>query len=208
MKGRTGRPAGKQGAELLDVARALFLAHGFAGSTMGDVAALAGVSKASLYGEHPSKSSLFEAVVTDWSRRGRNAMRPHLDALEASTDIEQGLRQFASVLSAAVLSDEVAGMRRLVAAEAHQFPDVAALYLTTSWQTNIHALAETLSALTARGLLDADDPATAAEDLVWLTVGRDLNAATITARSPSPPNQVQICAAVSTFLARYGSTTS
>ncbi len=200
---RAGRPPGQQGAELLDTARHVFLEHGFDATTTSAIAARAGISKSSLYREHESKSALFVAVIADWTNRGREAMRPHLLALADSTDVEHGLRQFATVLSSAILSPDVSAMRRLVAAEARRFPDTAARYLETSWQANIDALADTLATMTDRGLINADDSTTAADQLVWLTVGRDLNAATITGEHRAPAIDDQAEKAVRTFLARY-----
>lgn len=203
--GRTGRPPGKQGADLLATARKAFLEHGFDATTVNDIAARAGISKSSLYRDYESKHALFEAVVTDWTTRGRDSVRPHLEALAHTSDLDHALRDFATVLRAAILSPEVTAMRRLVAAESRRFPDVAALYLETSWQANIAALAATLSIMADRGLIDTDDPHTAAEQLVWLTVGPAMNATTITGQRQHDDTdaQQQLEAAVHTFLARY-----
>ena len=201
---RPGRPPGKQGAELLAVAREAFLEMGFDRTTMGDIAQRAGVSKSSLYREHSSKDDLFTAVVTDWAEQGRGAMAPHLEALLAEPDIAQALTEFSTVLLAAVTAPPVVGMRRLIAAEADRFPDVAELYLRLSWQTNLHALANALAQLDQQGRLTVDDPATAAEQLVWMSVGAPLNAYTLGAAGAADQDRdVGIHHTVETFLARY-----
>ena len=174
-----GRPPGPRGADLLAVAREAFLERGFAGATMQHVAARAGVSKASLYGEYPSKDDLYAAVVTDWARRGRGAMRPALDALLAARSARPGLVDFLSTLQAAVLDDGPLRMRRLVASESDRFPEVAAHYVAASWDANIEALAETLSSLQDRGDLAISDPRTGAEQLTWMAIGGPLNAQTL-----------------------------
>ena len=119
---RPGRPAGRQGADLLDTARTVFLEHGFAGTTMHDVASRAGISKASLYREHDSKDELFAAVVTDWAAHGRGAMRPVVERLLTAQDLHAALVELAGTIQAAVLAADVVQMRRLVTAESERFP--------------------------------------------------------------------------------------
>ena len=101
---RRGRPAGLTEGDLLAVARALFLECGYAATTMDEIAARARISKASLYREHPSKAALFSAVVSDWAAAGRDAMRPALAQLVASTDLSADLVDLARTIRAGVLS--------------------------------------------------------------------------------------------------------
>lgn len=72
--GATGeRAAGRQRrlARILDAAEDLFATHGFAKTTVDEIAAAAGVSKGLVYDHHPSKEALLEAVwerqVTAWT---------------------------------------------------------------------------------------------------------------------------------------------
>lgn len=180
---RPGRPAGRRGAELLAVAREVFLDLGVGGATMQEVARRAGISKASLYREHESKDELFAAVVRDWAARGRGAMGPHLDRLLAEPDAHRALIRFASTLQAAVLAPDVVRMRRLVAAEADRFPETAATYLADSWTANIAALADTIATLRTRGRVHAADPWVAANQFTWTAIGAALNAHTIAGTS-------------------------
>lgn len=204
-RSRPGRPPGKQGADLLAVARETFLELGFDGTTMQEIAQRAGVSKSSLYREHPSKDDLFVAVVTDWTQQGQGAMRPHLDALLADHDLTQALTTFATVLLGAILAPPVVGMRRLVAAESDRFPDIAALYLHTSWQANIDALADTLAELDRSARLHVDDPHIAAEQLVWMSIGVSLNACTLGVETDVDQDASnRVGHTVATFLSRYG----
>ena len=182
-----GRPAGRQGPELLAVARDVFLEFGFAGATMQEVATRAGISKSSLYREHASKDELFCAVVTDWAAQGRNAMRPHLDRLLAADDVSRAFVELATTLQRAVLDPDVTRMRRLVAAEADRFPDTAATYLADSWTSNINALAETIRALADRNDLHVTDPWVAAHQFTWTAVGAPLNAHTIGGPTATTP---------------------
>jgi TetR/AcrR family transcriptional regulator, mexJK operon transcriptional repressor len=148
----------------------VFLEHGFGKTTMDVVAARARISKASLYRAHPSKDSLFAAMVTDWAARGRAAMRPHVDQVLAAEDLRAGLLRLARTVQDAVLSPDVVRMRRLVAAEATRFPEVAARYVADSWDSNIAVLADALADLDRRGRIRAGDPMLAAQQFTWLAV--------------------------------------
>jgi TetR/AcrR family transcriptional repressor of mexJK operon len=164
----------------------LFLERGFAATTMDTVATAARISKASLYAQHPSKDALYAAVVVDWAGRGRDAMRPHLDALLAAEDLPAELGRFGRTLQAAVLSPGVLHMRRLVAAEAGRHPEVAARYVADSWDRNIDALAAALTELARRGSLRVDDPAVAAQQFTWLLLGAALNHHTLRGDATPP----------------------
>lgn len=202
-----GRPRGSQGAELLDIARRTFLERGFGGTTMDAVAAEARISKNSLYRDYPSKDALYAAVVADWVVRGRDAMRPHLEALLADEDPARGLLRLARILQAGVLSPAVLQMRILVAAEAARSPEVAADYVANSWNRNIAALADAFAELAERDLIITDDPRLAAEQFTWLVLAAPLNEQTLQARAGtvSDPALERIAdQAVETFLARFG----
>lgn len=204
---RRGRPRGSEAPELLSIARQMFIARGYRGTTMDAVAARAHISKQSLYRDYPSKDALYSAVVRDWVDRGYDGMRPHVTALAETRQARQGLLNLARVVQAGLLSPPVLQMRTLIAAEAHRFPDVAADYVTRSWTRNIHMLAEALGALTARGLLHIDDPDLAAEQLTWLVVAAPLNRLTLQAGAhPYRDDELQAIATqgVTTFLSRYG----
>jgi TetR/AcrR family transcriptional regulator, mexJK operon transcriptional repressor len=208
---RRGRPSGSQGAELLAEARAVFLEHGFARTTMDAVAAQARISKTSLYQAHPSKDALFAAVVRDWAARGRDAMRPHLDRFLATDDVRTGLLTLARVVQFGVLSPDVLRMRRLVASEAARFPDVAAGYLSDSWDRNIANLGAALAELARRGRIRCDEPGVAAHQFTWLVVAEPLNDRTLRGDDTTPPAghlESIARAAVETFLARYGDPSS
>lgn len=201
-----GRPPGKTGTELLKVAREQFLRWGFRGTTVAGIAAAAGISKQTLYAAYPSKDDLFAAVVQDWVELGRDAMRPALTALINTPDARTGLRELAAALQAGILSRPVLQLRALVAAEANAFPEIAAHYLSRSWEDNLGALARTLAELTARGVLTVDNPEVAAQQFVWMVIGPPLNELSLAdSRHEYPQAELHQAAdeAVATFLARH-----
>jgi len=203
---RRGRPGGLEGADLLSVARDIMLREGYAATTMDAIAAAARISKQTLYRRHASKQELFAAVVTDWVERGQNAMRPHLDRLRSTEEVEQALLDLAGILHAAVLSPPVVQMRSLVIAEAERFPEIAAEYVQRSWERNEALLADVFADLAGRGLLATGDAGTAAQQFTWLVLGAPLDRITLTAGA-SRFSEEQLAAmardAVATFLARW-----
>jgi AcrR family transcriptional regulator len=56
---------GQKRLQIIDGARAMFLAQGFDGASMGEIARKAGVSKGTLYVYFDSKEALFEAIVEE-----------------------------------------------------------------------------------------------------------------------------------------------
>src|SRR5262245_32129671 len=50
---------------VLEAARTLFLRQGYAGTTMEDIAALAGITKRTMYNNYASKEALFSQIVED-----------------------------------------------------------------------------------------------------------------------------------------------
>lgn len=202
-----GRPAGSRGVELLAIARQVFLAHGYAAATMDAVAAGAHISKQTLYRHYRSKETLYAAVVREWVDRGYDAMRPHARALAESEDVAAGLLRLAQVLHAGVLSAPVLQMRTLVAAEAERFPEVAADYVTRSWNRNQTLLSEALERLAARERLQLDRADVAAEQFTWLVLAAPLNRLTLQAgHAAITEAELETIAteAATTFLSRYG----
>jgi AcrR family transcriptional regulator len=52
-------------AAVVDAARTLFLQKGYAGTTMEEIAALAGLTKRTMYNNYPHKEALFTQIVAD-----------------------------------------------------------------------------------------------------------------------------------------------
>ena len=65
MAGRTSEESAATRAELLRAARDLFATRGFSGTSIGAVAAAAGVTRGALYHHFADKRSLFESVVLE-----------------------------------------------------------------------------------------------------------------------------------------------
>jgi len=112
-------------AELIAAAVRLFAERGFAGTRLEDVAASAGVSKATVYLYFESKEQLFEAVI-------RQVVTPNVEQALALVDAFDGstsnlIRTLLTLLETA-LEGPFPAVLKLVIAEAGNFPTLARLW--------------------------------------------------------------------------------
>ena len=113
---------------ILEVATELFLTRGYAGTSMDEVAAAAGVSKQTVYKHFGGKESLFRAIALSTVQEVSGPVRARIAAMGEADDVESALRDLARSYLAAVVQPEVLRRRQLVIREAGRFPDVALTY--------------------------------------------------------------------------------
>jgi TetR/AcrR family transcriptional repressor of mexJK operon len=203
----TGRSARKRQA-ILYAARDLFLQKGYAGASMDEVAAMAGVSKVTIYKHFSDKHTLFVAVVTDAIDDAKAGSQTLVDQLGTSTDIELDLRDFARRHVALVTQPHLIQMRRMIIAEAPRFPDLARAWHRIGPERGHASLASQIDKLVARGQLQVADSLLAAQLLNYLILSVPLNEAMFTGRDkPYSRRYLNRYAdeAVRVFLAAYGS---
>jgi TetR/AcrR family transcriptional regulator len=95
-----------------NAARRLFAAQGYAGTSMAEVAAAAGVSKATVFHHYRSKRALYEALVGDALAGFREQLIPLLDA---ERDLQDSLGNFAAAHVERLV--RMQGTMRLIARE-------------------------------------------------------------------------------------------
>ena len=201
-----GRSARKRQA-VLHRARQLFLEKGYAGTSMDEVAALAEVSKVTIYKHFSDKHSLFIAVVTAAIDEAKAGSQTLVDQLGTSTDVERDLRDFARRHVALVTQPHLIQMRRMIIAEAHRFPDLARAWHRIGPERGHATLAGQIDKLVARGQLQVPDSLLAAQLLNYLILSVPLNEAMFTGRDkPYTRRYLNRYAdeAVRVFLAAYG----
>ncbi len=115
---KAGLLARKQAA-ILAAARREFLEKGFGETTMAGVAALAGVSVATLYRHARSKDELFEAVVA--LRHDPEEIAAGMAQI-AALPLGEALVFFGEGILGMMVSPQVLAMHRMVIAEAERFP--------------------------------------------------------------------------------------
>ena len=122
---RCGRPrrelAGEVEERILEAAEKVFLARGFEGASIDEIAEVARAGKPTIYARFPGKKALFAAVVARKARKNTS-----LDDLAAQgSATEERLRALARVILERALTPETVGLMRLTCAEARRFPDLA-----------------------------------------------------------------------------------
>lgn len=172
----TGRSARKHAA-ILDAARVLFLQKGYAGSSMDEVAAVARVSKQTVYKHFADKQQLFTSLVIADVAESEGSTHPLVEAMPDSQDVEHDLREFARAHLADVMQPQLLRMRRLLIGEADRFPDLARAWYESGPVRSSTIFATWFRALDRRGMLRVDDPQLAGQHFNWLVLSIPLNKA-------------------------------
>ena len=157
-------------AELLAAALAIFGERGYAGTRLEDVAARAGVSKGTLYLYYDNKEELFKAVVRQGLVSPLLELRDRIDAWEGPTpDL---LRTVVAGWWDRIGSSALAGIPKLMIAEAANFPAIARFYVEEVVLPGHAAMASLIERGIARGEFRQVDSAQVAHLLAapFLTV--------------------------------------
>lgn len=142
-----GRPRSTEADEaILDAALALFSERSFENISIDDVAARAGVARATLYRRWTSKASLIAAAIA--ARRGA----PEFDAEIEADNGEELL----DALSRLLTSPDFKGVMAHLIGASHEYPELIAAY----WQSHVEprraAVVALLQAAQAKGRIRAD----------------------------------------------------
>jgi TetR/AcrR family transcriptional regulator, mexJK operon transcriptional repressor len=201
----THRSAQKRKA-ILDAATEVFLASGYLGTNMDEIAALSGVSKQTVYKHFSSKEALFVEIVLAMTGRAGDQVRS--EPLEfRDGDLAKFLEDYAIRQLTTVLTPRLMQLRRLVVGEVSRFPELARALYEAGPKRAMTALSVLFEQLGKRGLLRIDDPWTAAQHYNWLVMSEAINAAMLLGDAAMPSvAQMKGYArdGVRVFLAAYG----
>lgn len=201
-----GRTVQKRQA-ILDAALEVFMRNGYPSVSMDEVAALAGVSKVTVYKHFSDKHGLFVAVFTGAIEEAEQDSRPLVDHLAESTDVEKDFRTFARQHVAVVTQPHLIQLRRMIIAESNRFPELARTWHRAGPERAHSTLAGQIEQLAHRGLLRVADPLLAAQLLNYLILSVPVNEAMFTGRDkPFSRRELHRYAdeAVRVFMAAYG----
>jgi AcrR family transcriptional regulator len=201
-----GRSAQKRQA-ILDAATEVFLQKGYLATNMDEIAALAAVSKQTVYKNFPGKEILFVVIVSSVTNRASDRVHSEMPDLAEGEDVAEYLRRYAYRQLAIVLTPRVMQLRRLVIGEVGRFPELARALFEGGPRRAMAAMAVLFERLADRGLLAIDDPAVAASQFNWLIMGEPLNRAMLLGDEAIPkPAELRrhAAAGVRVFLASYG----
>ena len=191
---------------IIEAATAAFLDDGYRGTSMDALAAAAGVSKQTVYQHFGDKQRLFRELIADTVQAASDPVYDEVRRLADSGDLEHDLRDLARRLLKLVLQPTMMRLRRLVIAEARQFPELGRTFYELGPGRTIAALADTFAALARQGRLNAEDAQLAATQFNWLVMAAPINRAMLLGHD-RPPGAREINrwadSGVRTFLAAY-----
>ena len=191
---------------IVEAATAAFLSNGYLGTSMDEIAALARVSKQTVYKHFADKESLFSEIITAKVDAIADPNTDELLKLGDTSDLEHDLRRFARRQLRAVMDPRHLQLRRLVIGESGRFPQVGRLFYERGPGRTIDALATVFERLASRGALELDDPRLAAAHFNWLVMSIPLNQAMLLGEDePATPTELNryADAGVSAFLAAH-----
>ncbi|HKN96713.1 MAG TPA: TetR/AcrR family transcriptional regulator [Pseudonocardiaceae bacterium] len=201
---------GRKRAAIRTAARTLFLRQGYQGTSMDEIAALAAVSKQTVYKQFTDKELLFTEIVLGTLDQAGGPFLADVDALAGTDDLAADLHALARRYLAAVLRPEVLRLRRMVIGEAHRLRELARAYYDRAPERTLAGLADSFGRLAGRGLLRAADPELAATHFAFLVLGRPLDRALFLG-DDDIPDAAELArladAAADVFLAAYGAPT-
>lgn len=206
------KPAGDTRTErkrraILAAAAELFLRQGFERTSMDEVAALAGVSKQTVYAQFSSKDALFIAMSLGMTDAAADAVQQNLDDLPPGSALAAHLTAYAIRQLEVVRTPKLMRLRRLAIAEAPRFPELGKALHEGGPARAIARLAAAFSRWHAEGLLQAPDAQVAATHFNWLIMAEPVNRAMLLGDAAVPPPselQRHAAEAVRIFLAAYG----
>ena len=204
-----GRPKdpGKRAA-ILDAAKRLFIAHGYEGASMDQIAADAKVSKLTVYSHFGDKDSLFTAAIVD--KLEEQVPATLFQSARGGADAEPGglrnqLTRIGQAFFSLISSEESLAMHRMMMTATGE-PHVRHLFWEAGPRRLKAGFAEFLRDAIGHGLLRIDEPERAAGQFFCLLKG-DLHMRLMCGLCETPgPGEIgaHVDASVDMFLRAYG----
>jgi AcrR family transcriptional regulator len=164
MSGHDGLSPEKE-SQILDGAAAVFAEAGYAGASMSRIAAVAGVSKGTLYNYFTGKRELFIAFM----RRVYDAHFAMIfDDDHDGSNAEQELARMCRRIMELLVSQDGLLVYRMVIAEAPNFPELAEAFYAVGAQRGLARMTDWVRRNAAACHMDVEDPEFAAEQLFAL----------------------------------------
>jgi AcrR family transcriptional regulator len=188
--------------QIIDGARAVFLARGFDAASMGDIAKAAGVSKGTLYVYFKDKDELFGAIV-----HGECAMQAEgvFEFDPADHDVEAVLLRHGQAFVRNIGDPHRMSSLRTVIAVAERMPDLGRKVYETGPAVATAKLTAYLRAQVEAGVLAIDDCEVAAAQFIETCHATMFKPMLFNFAPPPKPERIAhvVGIAVRTFLAAY-----
>ena len=157
------RVAEQKRAAIIEAATRLFLDAGYAGTSLAKVAEAAGVSKATLFKQFPTKAALFDAIVTEsWKVEDEGDLRP------PTGDLRAGLTAIGRRYVALLTRPGMAALFRIVIAELPRFPELGEAHFERGKMPYINSVRRYLDTENALGTAKLDDTELAATQFLGM----------------------------------------
>jgi AcrR family transcriptional regulator len=151
---------GRKYDDVLTGAREVFLAQGFEGASVDDIARAAGVSKATLYSYFPDKRLMFlEVAKAECCRQVLGAE----DRIGPNVCLKDALTIAAVTLVEFFTSGFYQRIFRVIVAESERFPELGRQFYETGPLMGRNRMVEYLNEAEARGEVEIEDKALAAD---------------------------------------------
>ncbi|MCA0872625.1 TetR/AcrR family transcriptional regulator [Seohaeicola saemankumensis] len=194
---------GRKFDQVLEGARQVFMADGFEGASVDDIARAAGVSKATLYSYFPDKRLLFmEVASTECTRMADHAM----DQIDQSQPVRAVLTEIGHHVVPFLLSPFAQQVFRICLAERDRFPDLGRAFYAAGPEQGKQRIKDYLDCAIARGELVVEDIDMAAEQFSELCKVKLWTRAVFGIQTEFTQAEIDevVTSAVDMFLARYG----
>ena len=194
---------GDKRRQILDGARTVFLASGFDGASMGEIAREAGVSKGTLYVYFDSKEALFEALII---AEKANLAETLFTFDPNETDIPAVLTRLGMSFLAEMSQPRHISVHRMVIGVCEKFPQFGQVYYEAGPARGVARLAAYLDAQVEAGRLRIANTTLAAQHFLHLCLAGLMMRMLFAAggEADEARMQFQTDEAVRVFLAGYG----
>ncbi|HLH92806.1 MAG TPA: TetR/AcrR family transcriptional regulator [Xanthobacteraceae bacterium] len=188
--------------QIIDGARAVFLAQGFDAASMGEIARAAGVSKGTLYVYFENKEELFEAIVHEQCQAQAEGL---FDLDAANPDVEAVLVNLGTNFVKFLCEPGKASPLRTVIAIADRMPEIGRKFYETGPAEGIGMLADYIKAQVDAGVLAVEDCEIAAAQFLDACQSTLFKPVLFNFAPPPSPERIErvVGIAVKTFLAAY-----
>ncbi|KAB0266688.1 TetR/AcrR family transcriptional regulator [Microvirga brassicacearum] len=189
--------------QILQGAREVFLAQGFDGASMGEIARASGVSKGTLYVYFDSKDKLFEVLTLE----EKKTLAEVLFKLDPENpDVRAELSELgASFLKFMAQPEHISSIRMVIGA-AEKFPRIGQTFYEAGPQRGIERLSAYLARQAEAGRLSIRDPDTAAGHFLALCQAETMKRLLFAVDTELGQNEIdaRVRDAIRVFFAAYG----
>jgi len=188
--------------QIIEGARAVFLAQGFDAASMNDIARAAGVSKGTLYVYFQNKEQLFQAIcIQECGEQAERLFQFHPE----DVDVEETLTRVGIDVVSMICRPEKASSARTVIAIAERMPEIGKAFYESGPAHGIALLTRYLQGLVKAGVLAIDDCELAAAQFIDSCQSTLFKPMIFNFGKPPTPERIRhiVGTAVKMFLAAY-----